>query len=213
MSVEFNLDPEKQSNLRDYLIKMRKEKDLSYDWISKRCSELGYPVSKSTVAEYFANPDYEISAKKLDYIRYAVTGFDPASASYTEELPLAPEEKADYLELNMIIKYEKILGYRSRCEFLERQNEDIKTELREMREANKTDVAAARADERAEKAIIRREKHIWMILCFVLVGLIGVLVIVDFANPSRGWVIRDAAAAVTSATYNAVNTVFKFLNI
>ena len=213
MSVEFKLDPERQSDLRDYLIDMRKKKELSYDWISKRCSELGYPVSKSTVAEYFANPDYEISAKKLDYIRYAVTGFDPASASYTEELPLAPEEKADYLELNMIIKYEKILGYRERCAFLEKQNEEIKAEIRELRSTSRDEISAARSDERAEKAIIRREKHIWMILCFVLVGLIGVLVIVDFINPSRGWVIRDAAAAVTSATYNAVNTVFKFLNI
>lgn len=192
---------------------MRKEKDFSYEWISRRCSELGYPVSKSTVAEYFSNADYEISAKKLDYIRYAVTGFDPNSATYTEELPLKPEEKAEYMELNAMIKYEKILGYRSRCEFLEQQNADFKTELRELREAHKNDVSAVRADERAEKAIIRREKHIWMILCFVLVALIGVLVIVDFTNPSRGWVIRDTAAAVTSATYNAVNTVFKFLNL
>lgn len=213
MPVEFNLDPEKQSNLRDYLIKMRKEKDLSYDWISKRCTELGYPVSKSTVAEYFANADYEISAKKLDFIRYAVTGFDPSSATYTEELPLKPEEKADYMELNAMIKYEKILGYRERCAFLEKQNDEIKAEIRELRASSRDEISAARADERAEKAIIRREKHIWMILCFVLVGLIGVLVIVDFTNPSRGWLIRDAAAAVTSATYNAVNTVFRFLNI
>lgn len=213
LPVEFNVDPEKQSNLRDYLIKMRKEKDLSYDWISKRCSELGYPVSKSTVAEYFANPDYEISAKKLDYIRYAVTSFDPSSATYTEELPLKPEENADYMKLNAIIKHEMILGYRERCAFLEKQNDEIKAEIRELRSSSRDDISAARSDERAEKAIIRREKHIWMILCFVLVVLIGVLVIVDFINPSRGWLKRGAAAAVTSATYNAVNTVFKFPNI
>lgn len=185
MPTETYINEMTAEGLREDIIRIAQKKKMSYDLMSRRCSEQGEDVSKSTISAFFTNPDLDLGYKKLMALSRAVSGYDVKIREFTEPLPLQPAEEAEYLRNLMEAKKDRILDLEEKFSAERAQH---KTELTELKTEHKEEMKELREEYQKRYDSISRDKKVWRgVALFVLFALFAFCVI-DLIDTDSGWI-------------------------
>lgn len=185
MPTETYINEMTAEGLREDIIRIAQKKKMSYDLMSRRCSEQGEDVSKSTISAFFTNPDLDLGYKKLMALSRAVSGYDVKIREFTEPLPLQPAEEAEYLRNLMEAKKDRILDLEEKFSAERAQH---KAEIAEERAEHRQQLHDQREDFEKRYDAVNRDKRIWRgVALFVLFALFA-FCLIDLIDTDSGWI-------------------------